>query len=63
VDVSQDVIIREIDCGTEQSIPVRAMLDGERVDSDWFPLAGRVAATDVVHRDPGVVLVPKTPHF
>jgi len=26
------------------------MLDGERVlIPDWFPLAGRVAATDVVH--------------
>jgi len=39
-------------------------LDGERVDSGGSRLLGRVAATDVVHpRDPGVVLVPKTPQF
>ncbi len=61
VDVSQDVIIREIDCGTQQSIPVRAMTDGERV---LIPvgsrLLGRVVAADVVHpQDPGVVLVTK----
>jgi DNA-directed RNA polymerase subunit beta' len=30
VDVSQDVIIREGDCGTERGIPMRSMMAGER---------------------------------
>lgn len=49
VDVSQDVIVREIDCGTERGISKRAMKDGERVLialSDR--LLGRVLARDVV---------------
>ncbi len=60
VDVSQDVIVREIDCGTERSIPVRAMTDGEKV---LIPLSsrllGRVAAVDIVHPETGEVLVPR----
>ena len=60
VDVSQDVIIREIDCGTTRAIPVRAMKDGERV---MIPLSsrllGRVAAVDVIHPSTGQVLVSK----
>jgi DNA-directed RNA polymerase subunit beta' len=60
VDVSQDVIIRELDCGTERYIPVRAMTDGERV---LIPLKerllGRVAAHEVVHPETGEVLVAR----
>jgi DNA-directed RNA polymerase subunit beta' len=60
VDVSQDVIIRELDCGTERYIPVRAMTDGERV---LIPLKerllGRVAARDIVHPQTGEVIVPR----
>ncbi|MBE9198037.1 MULTISPECIES: DNA-directed RNA polymerase subunit beta'' [unclassified Nodularia (in: cyanobacteria)] len=50
VDVSQDVIIREFDCGTTRGIPVRAMTEGGKI---LIPLAqrllGRVVAEDVVH--------------
>ncbi|MBW4556687.1 MAG: DNA-directed RNA polymerase subunit beta'' [Trichormus sp. ATA11-4-KO1] len=50
VDVSQDVIIREFDCGTTRGIPVRAMTEGGKI---LIPLAqrllGRVIAEDVVH--------------
>ncbi|MGF1495214.1 MAG: DNA-directed RNA polymerase subunit beta' [Elainellaceae cyanobacterium] len=50
VDVSQDVIIRELDCGTERGIPIRSMTDGEKV---LIPLEdrlfGRVLAQDVIH--------------
>jgi DNA-directed RNA polymerase subunit beta' len=57
VDVSQDVIVREIDCGTERGIPVRAMTDGERV---LIPigsrLLGRVLAADVINPETGEVL-------
>jgi DNA-directed RNA polymerase subunit beta' len=60
VDVSQDVIIREHDCGTERGIPLRSMTDGERV---LIPiedrLLGRVVAEDVVHPETGEVLLAK----
>ncbi|HYW21464.1 MAG TPA: DNA-directed RNA polymerase subunit beta'' [Nodularia sp. (in: cyanobacteria)] len=50
VDVSQDVIIREFDCGTTRGIPVRAMTEGGKI---LIPLAqrllGRVLADDVLH--------------
>ncbi|BAZ29197.1 DNA-directed RNA polymerase, beta'' subunit rpoC2 [Cylindrospermum sp. NIES-4074] len=50
VDVSQDVIIREFDCGTTRGIPVRSMTEGAKV---LIPLGnrlmGRVLAEDVVH--------------
>ena len=57
VDVSQDVIIRENDCGTERGIPLRSMVAGERV---LIPLSdrllGRVLAKDVVHPETGEVI-------
>ncbi|NET31107.1 MAG: DNA-directed RNA polymerase subunit beta' [Cyanothece sp. SIO1E1] len=60
VDVAQDVIIREVDCGTERGIPIRSMTDGERV---LIPLKdrllGRTAAIDVIHPKTGEVLSPK----
>ena len=43
VDVSQDVIVREDDCGTEDSIELNLILDGSPNKS----VAGRVAAVDV----------------
>ncbi|WP_293153454.1 MULTISPECIES: DNA-directed RNA polymerase subunit beta'' [unclassified Microcoleus] len=49
VDVSQDVIVREVDCGTQRGIRVRPMTDGATV---LIPLKdrllGRVLARDVV---------------
>ncbi len=49
VDVSQDVIVREIDCGTRRGITVRDMTNGVKV---LIPLEdrliGRVLARDVV---------------
>ncbi len=60
VDVSQDVIVREFDCGTMRGIPIRDMADGDRV---LIPLAdrllGRVAARDVKHPKTGEVLVAR----
>ncbi|MDJ0774584.1 MAG: DNA-directed RNA polymerase subunit beta', partial [Mastigocoleus sp. MO_167.B18] len=50
VDVSQDVIIREIDCGTSRVIPIRPMREGEKI---LIPLStrllGRVIGVDVIH--------------
>jgi DNA-directed RNA polymerase subunit beta' len=60
VDVAQDVIIRELDCGTERNVPVRAMTDGERI---LIPLKerllGRVVAKDVVHPATGEVIIAR----
>ena len=60
VDVSQDVIIREIDCGTDRGISTRAMKDGERT---MIPLSsrllGRVPTHDIVHPQSGEILVNK----
>ncbi|MBD1843170.1 DNA-directed RNA polymerase subunit beta' [Cyanobacteria bacterium FACHB-63] len=60
VDVSQDVIIRELDCGTERGIPVRPMTDGDRV---LIPLKnrllGRVAAQPVLDPETGEVIVER----
>ena len=49
VDVSQDVIVREIDCGTRRGLMVKAMKDGERVKIALGDrLLGRVLAEDVI---------------
>jgi len=60
VDVSQDVIIREIDCGTTRGITVGAMKDGDRTLIKLEDrLFGRVAAEDIVHPQNGEVIVAR----
>lgn len=50
VDVCQDVIVREADCGTDQGIPLQALMDGDKVVVPLEErLVGRVLAQDVVH--------------
>ena len=50
VDVSQDVIVREHDCGTTRGLYVEAMKDGDRVlISLASRMHGRVLAADVFH--------------
>ena len=63
VDVSQDVIIRETDCGTSRGIPIVAMKEGNKT---LIPLSsrllGRVVNVDVVHPKTGeVIAVRNTP--
>ena len=60
VDVAQDCIITEVDCGTTRGIKVRAVMDaGTVVASLASRMLGRTTAEDV--RDPSgsEVLVPK----
>ncbi|MBT9176489.1 MAG: DNA-directed RNA polymerase subunit beta' [Firmicutes bacterium] len=56
VDVSQDVIIREEDCGTSEGIVVEAIRDGRQTIVTLSErIAGRMAAEDIsapAHRDP-----------
>jgi DNA-directed RNA polymerase subunit beta' len=60
VDVSQDVIIREFDCGTTRGIPLRDMTEGAKV---LIPigtrLMGRVVGEDVIHPTTGEIIAPR----
>ena len=58
VDVSHNVIVREIDCGTDEGIEVRAFADGKEViESLKLRIAGRTALDDIVHPKTGKVIV------
>ncbi len=58
VDVSQDVIIREKDCGTDEGIIVADIKDGnEIIEPLEDRLLGRYAFEDVLHPETGEVLV------
>ena len=57
VDVAQDCIVREWDCGTDKSITARAAVnDGEVVSSMAERILGRVLAEDVIHPATGELL-------
>jgi DNA-directed RNA polymerase subunit beta' len=57
VDVAQDVIVREHDCGTTQGIEVKEIKDGtEVIEKLEDRIIGRVALEDVVHPETGEIL-------
>jgi len=59
VDVAQDCIVREHDCGTSRSITAEAAInDGEVVASLAERVLGRVTAEDVLHPATGEMLAP-----
>jgi DNA-directed RNA polymerase subunit beta' len=59
VDVAQDCIITEEDCGTANGIEMRAVIDGsEIVVSLGDRIMGRTAATDVVEPGSGEIVAP-----
>lgn len=54
VDVAQDVIVREEDCGTDDGIDVTAISDGsEIIETMKERIIGRLAAEDVIHPKQG----------
>ena len=60
VDVSQDVIVREIDCGTTDGLWVSEIHEGkEKIESFRERLIGRFAVGDVVNPVTGEVIVPE----
>ena len=60
VDVAQDCIVRQHDCGTERSITARAAVnDGEVISSLAERILGRVAAEDVIKPGTDEVLCSK----
>tara|TARA_A100001011_G_scaffold337747_1_gene368127 strand:+ start:7810 stop:11976 length:4167 start_codon:yes stop_codon:yes gene_type:complete len=60
VDVAQDCIITEVDCGTEQSITVNAVIEGgDVVVTLGDRVLGRTLAEDVIDPESGDVLIEK----
>ncbi len=60
VDVSQDVIIREDDCGTEDYLVVKDIKDGNEIIEGFKDrLVGRTCAEDIIHPETGEVLVKR----
>jgi DNA-directed RNA polymerase subunit beta' len=60
VDVSQDVIVREDDCGTDQYFLVKAYRDGKEILEELKDrIDGRYAFEDIVHPETGEVIVKK----
>ena len=58
VDVAQDVIVREEDCGTTEGVWVEDIAEGkEMIERLSDRIIGRFAAADVVHPETGEVLV------
>lgn len=58
VDVSQDVIVREFDCGTDKGIEVSDVKDGnEIIEGLQERLVGRYTIDPIVHPETGEVLV------
>jgi len=60
VDVSQDVIVREEECGTDEYIIATAFRDGNEVIEDLKDrIVGRYSAEDVMHPQTGEIIVKK----
>lgn len=60
VDVSQDVIVRELDCGTLRGIKMETLRDAEKVIVHLDErLVGRVLAEDAIDQETGEVVAPR----
>ena len=60
VDVSQDVIVREEDCGATSGIVVSDIVSGSNVVEKLFDrLVGRYTVNDVVNEETGELIVPQ----
>ncbi|MEG0829684.1 MAG: DNA-directed RNA polymerase subunit beta' [Anaerovoracaceae bacterium] len=58
VDVSHNVIVRDVDCGTNEGIEVRAFIDGKEVIEPLkLRIIGRTSLTDIHHPETGELLV------
>ena len=59
VDVSQDIIVREEDCGTTEGIEIEDIKDGNQIiEKLQERLEGRYTLNDIVHPETGEVIVP-----
>ena len=59
VDVAQDLVVRELDCGTNSSIVMESIIEGgDVVESLHDRVLGRVVAEDVINPLTGEILIP-----
>jgi len=59
VDVTQDLVVTDDDCGTTQGVSMKALIEGgEVVESLRERILGRVCANDVIDPESGRVLSP-----
>ena len=61
VDVSQDVIVREVDCGTDRGSIVKDIMDTSNntiIVKLYDRLVGRYSLREIIHPETGEVLVP-----
>jgi DNA-directed RNA polymerase subunit beta' len=59
VDVTQDLVVTEHDCGTLEGMGVKALVEGgEVVEPLRERILGRVTASDLIHPETGGVLFP-----
>ncbi len=58
VEVCQDIIVREVDCGTKEYVEVSEIKNGNEVIEDLAErITGRYCAEDVVHPETGEIIV------
>ncbi|MCW5627003.1 MAG: DNA-directed RNA polymerase subunit beta', partial [Burkholderiales bacterium] len=59
VDVTQDLVVIEVDCGTNNGVAMKALVEGgEVVEALRERILGRVAANDVIHPETSEVIYP-----
>ncbi len=59
VDVAQDLVITESDCGTDQGLALRSIIEGgDVIDALYDRVLGRVVAQDVVDPQSKALLIP-----
>jgi len=66
VDVSQDVVITEEDCGTDKGVRVKTLRDerdGKTIETLFERLRGRYAAADIVDKNTGELYVAKNKYI
>ena len=60
VDVSQDVIVRDVDCGTDEFLLVKAFKDGKEIIEDLKDrLEGRYTYEDILHPTTGEIILKR----
>ncbi len=59
VDVTQDLVVVQDDCGTQEGFTMKALVEGgEVVEALRERILGRVSATDLMHPETGQVVYP-----
>jgi DNA-directed RNA polymerase subunit beta' len=59
VDVTQDLVVTEDDCGTNNGVPMKALIEGgEVVEALRERILGRVCAMDINHPETGLPVFP-----